>query len=234
MNDEAQLIKAALDRRFARATAPPCPQGAWHITETQPATISRPRNRPRGFAYAAALLGVVAVGGVAAQAASSGRLHDMAFMGMFSSSKPLARIIHKADQLSIAEAQRRMPFSIVEPVGLPARSQFLYAHVLSEQPAPRVVLDYQAHISGTYYRIAVTESTIAYVPPVPHVKAGLGPHFTFRALGHGAKPAHMIDATPHHLDLAVRRWKHGALFMDLFAPELPRGVADRIVRANTM
>ena len=42
MNDDARLIKAALDRRFARAATPPCPDGAWRATTAAPARIARP------------------------------------------------------------------------------------------------------------------------------------------------------------------------------------------------
>jgi hypothetical protein len=216
MIDDARLIKAALDRRFERAEIPACPDGAWRTATTAPATIVRSRGFSRGFAYAAALVGVVAVGGIAAQAASSGKLQGTPFMNMFVSSKPLGRIIHRADQLTIAEAQRRMPFSIVALEGLPAGTQFQYAHVISEQPIPRVVLNYQAHIARGYYRIAVTESTVAYGPAVAHVE--------FRPRGRATKS----------WNVPMRRWKHGALVMQMLGEGLPPGVADRIVQANTM
>jgi hypothetical protein len=216
MIDDARLIKAALDRRFERAEIPACPDGAWHPVTTAPATTARPRGFSRRFAYAAALVGVVAIGGLAAQAASSGKLQGTPFMRMFVSSKPLPHIIHRADELTIADAQRRMPFPIVALEGLPAGTQFLYAHVISEHPIPRVVLNYQAHIARGYYRIAVTESTVAYGPAVVR--------FEYRPRG----------AVTKTWNVPMRRWKHGALVMQMLGEGLPPGVADRIVEANTM
>ena len=125
--NEAQLIKAALDRRFERAATPPCPDGAWLATPPAPARIARPRDVSRRFAYAAALLAVVGIGGLAAQAASSDKLHDLPFMRFFVSSKPLMPGIHATDRLTIAEAQRRISFPIVVPTGLPEGTRFQYA-----------------------------------------------------------------------------------------------------------
>jgi hypothetical protein len=215
MNDDAQHIKAALDRRFARAATPPCPDGAWRAAPAQRATIVPARRRSRGFAYAAALLGVVAIGGLAAQASSSGKLYEMPFMRAFVSSKPLQPMIHRADRLTIAQAQRRTPFTIVELTGLPAGSRFVYAAV-SEQPHPRVALTYEAHIASKYYRIAVNESTVAAGPPVAH--------FEVRS-SHGATKK---------WDLPLRRFKHGAVVMDLFTYGLPDDLSDRIVRSSAM
>jgi hypothetical protein len=217
MNDDAQLIKAALHRRFAGATAPPCPEGAWHATSTEPETPARPRRFSRGFAYAAALAGVVAIGGLAAQAASSIKAGDATFMRWYSvSTRPLMPTIHAADRLTIAEAQRRMPFSIVVPKGLPAGTRLLYAHVVSEKPNPRVQLRYEAHIGSKYYDININELTRAVGPPIAHIQI-------LRA-GHGTKS----------WGLPLRRWKHGAVVMEMFPNGLPAGMAERIVRANTL
>jgi hypothetical protein len=215
MNDDAELIKAALDGRFSRAGTPQCPEGAWRAATSAPATVAGPRGF-RGFAYAAALLGAVAIGGLAAQAATSGRFSDTPFSRMFASSKPLQPIIHRADRLTVAEAQRRMPFPIVVPTGLPAGSTFLYAHVIKEQPTAQVALNYQAHIGSGYYRIAISESTVPIGPAVAHLE--------YRPRG----------GTTKVWDLPVRRWKHGDVVMEMFAEGLPSGVGDQIVRANTL
>jgi hypothetical protein len=216
MNDDAQLIKAALDRRFHHAATPPCPDGAWRAVRPVAATIARPRGFLRGFAYAAALAAVVAIGGLAAQAATSGKLSDAPFLRLFASSKPLPPIIHRADRLTIAEAQRRMPFPIVVPTGLPAGSTFLYAHVIKEQPTAQVALNYQAHIGSGYYRIAISESTVPIGPAVVR--------FEDRTR----------RGTTKVWNLPLRRWKHGDVVMEMFALGLPSGMGDRIVRENTM
>jgi hypothetical protein len=217
MNDDAQLIKAALDRRFARAATPPCPESAWHATTTAPTTTARPRSLPRGFAYAAALLVVVAIGGLAAQAASSIKSGAAPFKWFSVSSKPLMPTIHAADRLTIAQAQRRISFPIVVPAGLPAGSRLLYAHVVSENPIPLLQLRYEAHIGSRYYDISIHESTSPPAgPPVAH--------FQLRNPGHGTKT----------WNAPLRRWKHGDVFMDIFPTVLPAGMTDRIVRANTM
>ena len=215
MNDDAQLIKAALDRRFSRAATPSCPDGAWRAATPAPATSGRPRGF-RGFAYAAALVGAVAIGGLAAQAATSGKLADTPFLKMFASSKPLQPLIHRADRLTVAEAQRRMPFPIVVPTGLPAGSTFLYAHVIKEQPTAQVALNYQAHIGRGYYRIAISESTVPIGPTVVRLE--------YRPRG----------VTTKVWRLPLRRWKHGDVVMEMFDAELPSGVGDRIVRENTL
>jgi hypothetical protein len=215
MNDDAQLIQAALDRRFERAGTPACPDAAWHPASSVPAAIARPRRASRRFAYAAALLAVVAIGGLGAQAATSGKLPDMPFRWAFVSSKPLQPMIHAADRLTIAEAQRRMPFPIVVPGGLPPGSELLYAHVI-EQPAPHVVLNYQAHFGGKYYRVSVSESTVPIGLPVAH--------FEYRSPGHATKK----------WTLPVRRWKHGDVVMELHAWGLPDAMGERIARANTL
>ena len=217
MNDDARLIKAALARRFARAAVPSCPDGAWNATPPQPATSARPRRLPRGFAYAAALVGVVAIGGLGAQAASSIKAGDTTFTRWFSgSTRPVMPKIHAADRLTIAEAQRRMPFPIVVPKGLPAGSRLMYAHVVSEAPTPRVSLQYEAHVGSKYYDINVNELTGAAGPPVTRIQ--------IQRAGHAMKS----------WNLPVRRWKHGAVTMEMLPAGLPAAMVDRIVHANTM
>lgn len=213
MNDDAEFIRAALGRRFARVAIPACPNAVWHATAT--ATAARSRILPRRFAYAAALLVVVAFAGLAAQASNIVKLtYANLISPFFVSSKPLMPGIHPADRLALAEAQRRMPFPIVVPTGLPAGTRFLYAHVISEHPTPRVALTYEAHVAKRYYRISVNESTF----PVGSRLA----HFKVQILGRGTK----------EWTLPIRRWKHGALVMDLFAWGLPSEMSDEIVRAN--
>jgi len=217
MNDDAQLIKAALHRRFARTTTPPCPEGAWHAMSTEQATTPRPRGFSRGFAYAAALVGVVAIAGLAAQAASAIKAGDATFGRWLPvSTRPLMPKIHAADRLTIAEAQRRMPFPIVVPKGLPAGSRLLYAHVVSEKPNPRVSLQYEAHIGSKYYDININELTGAVGPAVAHLEVQLA--------GHAMKS----------WNLPVRRWKHGAVTMEMLPKGLPAAITERIVRENTM
>lgn len=77
--------------------------------------------------------------GVAAQASGTLRV---AYAHLFNSgsSKPLPTLIHRADRLTIAQVQRQVPFSIVVPVGLPAKATFEYAHVVRQEPVPNVAL----------------------------------------------------------------------------------------------
>jgi hypothetical protein len=106
--------------------------------------------------------------------------------------------------------------SIVVPTGLPAGTHLRYASVvLSEAPAPRVVLAYEAKIANKYYMINVTESTGNPGPPVVHMEV--------QRAGHALQK----------WDVPVRRWKHGDVVMDLFAPGLPAAMSDSIVRSNT-
>lgn len=132
----------------------------------------------------------------------------------FVSSKPLMPGIRRADRLTIADAQGHIPFPIVVPAGLPAGTRFLYAHVIGEQPTPRVALTYEARVASRYYRISISESNVAVGPPLAH--------FEVRTRG----------GTTKAWTLPVRRWKHGAVVMDLFAPGLPAGMSNQIVRAN--
>lgn len=216
MNNDAELIRAALERRFGRVAIPACPQGAWRATAAEPATKVRPRGLSRRFAYGMVVLVAVAISALTAQASNVIKLGYATLVGpLFVSSKPLLPMIHAADRLTIAQAQRRMPFSIVEPVGLPAHTRFLYAAVVSEQPIPRVALSYEAHVASRYYRISISESTVAIGPPVAH--------FEVRTREGGTKT----------WTVPMRRWKHGAVIMDLFDQGLPAGMSDQIARANT-
>ncbi len=212
-----QKIEAALQRRFTRAAVPQCPQSAWSATTSAPV---RQRPRSRSFAYACAALVILISGGVAAQA--SGALgaeyaHLFTFNG---SSKPLPPLIHRADRFTMAQAQQRMPFSIVTPVGLPPETTFQYAHVISEHPLPRVSLVYQTQIGPRYYRIIVNETTEASGPAVAHAEA------EFK--GNDGRMRHETWTIP------MRRWKHGAIFMEMVTPGLPGAIVDRIVRENTL
>ncbi|MFN2460668.1 MAG: hypothetical protein ABR591_08280 [Candidatus Velthaea sp.] len=217
MNDCDGLITDALRRRFARAGTPACPDGAWQAAAFRSASNVLPRRASRRLAYAAALLGTAAIGALAAQASDTVKASYAQFvLPFFVSSKPLAPAIHAADRLTIAEAQRHMPFSIVVPAGLPERSRFMYAHVLREKPNASVALTYEAHIGGRYYRISFNESTVAVGPPVTR--------FEFRWNGHATK----ASTLPHP------RWKHGSVIIDLFAWGLPADASNQIVRANTL
>jgi hypothetical protein len=218
MNDDAVSIQTALERRFSRVAVPPCPAEAWHAAEPAPATNARPRRVSRRFAYAAALLAAVAIAGLTAQAStviqqSYAKLVGPSFLSV--SSKPLMPLIHAADRLTIAEAQRRIPFPIVVPAGLPPGTRFQYAHVVSQQPIPRVSLNYEAHFAQRYYRINVNETTVAVGPPVAH--------FEFRN----------ATGVTKRSTLPLRRWKHGNVVMELHAWGLPAAMSDRIARANT-
>ena len=214
MNDDARLIAAALNRRFARANVPACPDGAWHPATTEPSRRFRPSSVPRKFAYAAALVAGVAAAGLAAQASGAVNISGLPFWTHVSS-KPLTRIIHAADQLTVAEAQRRMPFTIVEPKGLPATTRLLYAHVVSESPVHRVALRYEAHIGSKYYDITFNEATKAVGPPVAH--------FTLINAKHVTKT----------WTAPLRRWKQNGVVMEMHAWGLPAALSDAIVRANT-
>ncbi len=123
--------------------------------------------------------------------------------------------IHKADRLTIAQAQQRMPFAIVVPQALPADTRLMYAHVVSERPIARVNLSYEAHIAGEHYRISIDESTVAVGPPVVHFSFGTR------------------EGADEQVTEPLRRWKHGTVVMEMVALGLPQTLADRIVRANT-
>ena len=218
MKTDAELIEAALDQRFSSVPVPPCPDVAWRAATTKAAGTagSRPAGGFRRVAIAASLLVAVGLAGLTAQASGTIRAgYDRLFSPFLASSKPLQPIIHRADQLTVAQAQRRIPFTIVELTGLPEHTRFLYAHVVREGPIPRVALNYEAHVANKYYRINVNETTVAVGPPVTHV--------TIQRLGHGTKT----------WTVPLRRWKNGAVVMELLPSGLPDAVTDRIVSANT-
>ena len=214
--NEHQIIEAALQQRFARAMVPECPQGPWC-----PATIAprRPQPRSRGFAYVGAVIVILVSAGLAAQASGVLRVgyeHLRIFQG---SSKPLQPLIHRADRLTIAQAQQHLPFAVVEPAGMPPHTIFQYAHVVSEHPVPRVAMMYQTQIGGKYYWININETTAVSGPPIAR----------FEAISKGK------DARLHHETWTVpmRRWKHGDVIMEMVPLGLPAAVVDRIVRENT-
>ena len=217
--NEAQTIKAAIERRFSRAVIPDVPRGPWSAKTTR---AVRPHAPPRGFLYASAMLGILAAG-AAAGAQASGTLPAAyaRLMQWSGSSKPLPPLIHRADQLTIAQAQQRMPFTIVVPAGLPPHTSLQYAHVVSEQPIPRVALNYQTQIGGRYYRISINETTAVSDPPVV---ARSEPIFKSK------------DGQTHHVAWRslLRRWKHGAVIMEMIPIGLPPAIVDRIVRENTL
>jgi len=215
--NEGQILQAALQRRFARVAVPECPQGAWSPTTAAPV---RPRPRSRGFVYAIAALGVLVSAGVAAQASGAlraGYAHLFTFHG---SSKPLPPMIHRADRLTIAQAQQHMPFAVVAPAGLPPHTILQYAGVGTEHPAPRVELFYQTQIGGRYYRILIGETTAVSGPPTAH--------FDVIGSGKNGRLRHETGTLP------LRRWKHGDVIMEMLAPGLPATMIDRIVRENTL
>ena len=215
--NERHIIEAALERRFARATVPECPPGPWGPTTGAPLQL---RRRSRGFAYACAALAILLSAGIATQASDvlrAGYAHLFPFGG---SSKPLPGLIHRADRLTIAQAQQLVPFPIVVPVGLPPNTTFQYASAVGGRPIPGVGLMYQTKIGGLYYLIAINETTAVSGPPVAH----------FEAIGKGK------DGRTHHRAWTVplRRWKHGDLIMEMFPGALPDNITDRIVRENTL
>ena len=217
--NERQLIEAALQQRFARAVVPECPQGPWGPAKAAPSPL---RRRSRGFAYACAVLAIVLSAGIATQASGAlraGYAHLFMFQG---SSKPPPPLIHRADRLTIAQAQRHVPFAIVVPVGLPPNTIFEYAHLASPPYSriPRIGLMYQTQIGGRYYRINVNETTAVSDPPVVHAEA------IFKGK----------DGRTHReaWTIPLRRWKHGNLIMEMVPQGLPAAVVDRIVRENTL
>jgi hypothetical protein len=215
MTSDSELIKAALAQRFARAGMPNCPERAWQIDATVTSRKVSLRVRSHRLAYAALFVAVAAIGGIGAQAANAVReSYEHVMAPVFASDEPLKPLIHAADRLTMAQAQRRMPFTIVDPAGLPDHTRFMYAHVLSEASAARVALNYETHYGTKYYRVSIEESTAVSEPPVAH--------FNVLFLGH------TIDWT-----LPKIRWKHGSVTMDLFDWQLPHEMNDRIVRANT-
>ncbi|MBV8369861.1 MAG: hypothetical protein JO036_13185 [Candidatus Eremiobacteraeota bacterium] len=165
------------------------------------------------------MLGVLALGGVAAQASGALPPALAHLMWLDGSSKPMPPLIHRADQLTVAQAQQHMPFTIVVPAGLPPHTSLQYAHVVSEQPVPRVALNYQTQIGGRYYRININETTAVSEPPVRRHR------LIFKAKnGWTERIVPMVQP---------RRWKHGAVIMEMLAAGLPAPIVDRIVRENT-
>jgi hypothetical protein len=230
-NDE--LIRTALERRFARVSVPSCPESAWRATATAPAASVRSSGFARRYAYAAAALLAVVIAGLTAQAApiiKQGYANLVGPRFLFVSSKPLTPLIHASERLTIADAQRQMPFTIVEPVGLPAGTQFLYAHVLSRNPVPSVALTYQAHVASTYYRIAITESTKDLTESTQSHGPPVG-HFQVRTLGGGTKT--WTRRGTKTWTRPLRRWKHGTIIMTMPDWGLPPAMSAAIVRANT-
>jgi len=215
MNEE-QTITAAIARRFARVAIPNVPPGPWSA-KTAPAVRHA---RSRGFAYTSVVLGVLALGGIAAQASGAIPPALAHLRWLDGSSKPIPPLIHRADQLTIAQAQQHMPFAIVVPAGLPPHTSLQYAHVVSEQPVPRVALNYQTQIGGRYYRININETTAVSEPPARHHR----PIFKSK---NGSTYREVATLRP-------RRWKHGAVIMEMAPAGLPAAIVDQIVRENTL
>jgi len=214
MND-AHIIETAIEQRFSRVATPDVPRGPWRTTRA----AMTPRPRPsRRVAFAGAVAAVALAAGIA-QASGALDAGYARLMGYGGSTRPLPPLIHRADRLTVAQAQEHMPFTIVIPSGLPANTTLSYAHVVSEQPAPRVALNYQAVIDGKYYRIMIGETTVANGPAVARLET--------ISKGRDGQMKHVTWSVP------VRRWKHGAVVMEMVAPGLPPGVADRIVREST-
>jgi hypothetical protein len=214
--NESQTIKAAIERRFSRAATPDVPRGPWRMT----APAVRPHVPSRRLLYASVVLGILVAAGVTAEASGTLRANFARLMGFEGSSRPLPPLIHRADRLTIAQAQQHMPFAIVIPTGLPAHTSLQYAHVVSEHPIPRVALNYQTVIRGRFYRININETTAVSGPPVTH----------FDVIFKGK------DGRAHHRawTLPIRRWNHGAVIMEMLPEGLPPAVVDRIVRENTL
>ena len=185
------------------------------------------RRRTSGWLWTAAAVAAVALtvatdggrAGVVAQASGAlraGYEHLFTFHG---SSKPLPPMIHRANRLTIAQAQQHMPFAIVAPAGLPPHTILQYAGVGTEHPAPRVELFYQTQIGGRYYRILIGETTAVSGPPIAH--------FDVIGRGKNGRLRHETGTLP------LRRWKHGDVIMEMLALGLPAAMIDRIVRENT-
>lgn len=212
MNNHAELIRTALERRYARLPLPACPDKSWRVEEAKAAVKVGPIARSRTFAYLSAALVVMAIAGLSANASTVITQTYMRFMGT-GSSKPLPPMIHAADRLTIEEAQRRMPFAIVEPKALPEHTLLRYAGVGKELPITRVSLFYETHIANRYYRIIFGESTVEGPASTPVVLEGR-------------------NGKVKRYALQIRRWRHGPLFFSLVAPGLPDDISARIVRAN--
>lgn len=214
--NESQLIEAAVERRFSRVAIPDVPRAAW---SAKTARGGRPHAAPRRLVYAGAVLGILLTAGVAAQASGTLPAAYARLMLWNGSSKPLPPLIHAADRLTIAQAQQQTPFTIVIPAGLPPNTTLQYADVVRVHSIPHVALNYQTVIGGRYYRININETTIASGPPVAHFEA------TYKT-----KDGRTHDEA---WTVPLRRWKHGAIVMEMLPAGLPPAVVDRIVRENT-
>ena len=208
--NESQVIEAAIERRFSRAAIPDVPRGPWCA---KTAHAARPHAAPRRFAYAGAVLGILVTAGITAQASGALPAAYARLIGWNGSSKPLPPLIHAADRLTIAQAQQQTPFTIVIPAGLPPNTTLQYAAAGREHLIPRVALNYQTVIGGRYYRIIITETTVASGPPVGRFAVGRIGQETWT--------------------VPLRRWRHGAIVMEILPAGLPPAVVDRIVRENT-
>jgi hypothetical protein len=215
MSDVTQRITRALDERFAGAGMPDCPSTAWSVPAGT-ASSPHPRNRRSyGLGYAAALLAtILAVGSIARASGDVSQAYARLLASVFASSTPIRPGIHAADRLTIAEAQRRMPFTIVEPAGLPAGTRLMYAHVVREKPVAQVQLQYQAHLQGRYYLLSFEESTAPIGPPQVRFELSDGPH-------------------TKHFFVPLRRWHDGPIVIDFFAHGFPDSMSADIERANT-
>lgn len=221
--DLEQRLRAAAHASVNAVTVPE-PPASLRLLRTGVA-----RRRTSGWLWtAAAAAAAVALtvatdggrGGVVAQASGvlrAGYAHLFIFQG---SSKPLPPLIHRADRLTIAQAQERVPFAIVVPAGLPPHTILQYAAVGSEHPVPRVVLNYQTQIGGRYYRTIIVETTTVSGPPVAH--------FDVIRKGKDGRLRHETWTLP------LRRWKHGDVIMEMLPQGLPATMIDRIVRENTL
>ncbi|MBV9439380.1 MAG: hypothetical protein JOZ24_05245 [Candidatus Eremiobacteraeota bacterium] len=213
---DGDAIKAAIEQRFSRVALPAAPPGPWRANAAPGASARAPSRR---LGYACAVLGILVAAGVAAQASGTLRRDYARLLGFGGSPHPLPPLVHRADRLTLAQAQQRVPFAIVVPTGLPPQTRFQYATV-GEHPTPRVGLVYQTVRRGRYYRIVIDETTVVSGPAKVHVS------LLFKGKdGRG----HREEWT-----LPLRRWKHGTVIMEMIPQGLPAAVADRIVRENTL
>ncbi len=215
MTSDHEAVKAALDRRFSRLVVPPLPNRVWAVPQT---TAFRARRRSRALVYASAFCGVLALAEVTAQASDALRSRFEQLLGR-GSTQPLPPMIHAADRLTIAQAQQRVPFTIVEPAGLPEHTTFQYASVARKSSIASVELMYQARIDGRYYRIPINEATAERGP--------LAAKFEVVRKGKDGRLSGEAGT------MSVRRWKHGTLIMET-VPVFPSAALERIVRENTV
>lgn len=214
--NEDQKIAAALERRFARVAVPECPRLSWSSMAPVPARRRAPSHR---FAYVCAALVLLVGSAVAAQASGALRAGYAHFFNA-GSTTPLPPLIHRSDRLTVAQAQQRIPFSIVVPVGLPPHTLFEYASVMNRGAVPSVALVYQTKLSERYYRIIINETTA--------VSGTQAAHFEVEGPGKNGRIRRETWTLP------LRVWKHGAIFMEMLPQGLPPAVVNRIVRENTL